>query len=48
MLMLNKWALVLVGNYAVGGPQFLEETISDRIENRPDEHYRRRAIGQLK
>jgi rhamnose utilization protein RhaD (predicted bifunctional aldolase and dehydrogenase) len=48
MFMLDKWASVLAGNYAVGGPQFLEEKISDRIENRPDEHYRRRAIGGLK
>jgi rhamnose utilization protein RhaD (predicted bifunctional aldolase and dehydrogenase) len=48
MLMLNKWASVLLGNYAVGEPQFLEETNSDRIENRPDEHYRRRIIGKLK
>lgn len=48
MLMLDKWASILAGNYAVGGPQFLEETISDRIETRPDEHYRRRAIGRLR
>jgi rhamnose utilization protein RhaD (predicted bifunctional aldolase and dehydrogenase) len=47
MLMLDKWARILAGNYALEGPQFLEETISDRIENRPDEHYRRRAIGKL-
>lgn len=48
MLMLDKWAKVLLGNYAVGEPQFLDEKLSDRIENRPDEHYRRRAIGKLK
>ncbi|MGD1088377.1 MAG: class II aldolase/adducin family protein [Verrucomicrobiota bacterium] len=48
MLMLDKWASILAGNYAVGGPQFLDEKNSDRIENRPDEHYRRRAIGKLK
>jgi rhamnose utilization protein RhaD (predicted bifunctional aldolase and dehydrogenase) len=48
MLMLDKWAKILAGNYAMGGPQFLKEIISDRIENRPDEHYRRRAIGRLK
>ena len=47
-LMLDKWASVLAGNYAVGGPQFLEEQNSDRIETRPDEHYRRRVIGKLK
>jgi rhamnose utilization protein RhaD (predicted bifunctional aldolase and dehydrogenase) len=48
MLMLDKWATILAGNYAVGGPQFLDEKLSDRIENRPDEHYRRRAIGKLR
>ncbi len=48
MLMLDKWAKILAGNYALGGPRFLESGISDRIENRPDEHYRRAAIGALK
>jgi rhamnose utilization protein RhaD (predicted bifunctional aldolase and dehydrogenase) len=48
MLMLDKWAAILAGNYTLGGPRFLEEKISDRIENRPDEHYRRQAIGKLK
>jgi rhamnose utilization protein RhaD (predicted bifunctional aldolase and dehydrogenase) len=48
MLMLDKWASILAGNYALGGPQFLKDTISDRIETRPDEHYRRRAIGRIK
>lgn len=47
-LMLDKWAKILAGNYMVSGPKFLDETLSDRIENRPDEHYRRRAIGNLK
>lgn len=48
MLMLNKWANVLAGVYSVAGPTFLNATISDRIENRPDEHYRRRTIGKLR
>jgi rhamnose utilization protein RhaD (predicted bifunctional aldolase and dehydrogenase) len=47
MLMLDKWAAILVGSHTLGGPQFLDEKNSDRIENRPDEHYRRRAIGRL-
>jgi rhamnose utilization protein RhaD (predicted bifunctional aldolase and dehydrogenase) len=47
-LMLDKWAKILAGNFMVSGPRFLDETLSDRIENRPDEHYRRRAIGNLK
>ena len=48
MLMLDKWATILAGTFAMGGPKFLEEKASDRIDNRPDEHYRRRAIGSLK
>ncbi len=48
MLMLDKWAKILAGNFALGGPRYLDSTISDRIENRPDEHYRRAAIGALK
>jgi rhamnose utilization protein RhaD (predicted bifunctional aldolase and dehydrogenase) len=48
LLMLDKWAAVLAGTFALGGPQFLDKNNSDRIENRPDEHYRRRAIGRLK
>lgn len=48
MLMLDKWAKILAGTYTAGSPRFLDETLSDRIENRPDEHYRRRAIGNLK
>jgi rhamnose utilization protein RhaD (predicted bifunctional aldolase and dehydrogenase) len=47
-LMLDKWATILAGNYMVGGPRYLDQTLSDRIENRPDEHYRRRVIGNLK
>jgi len=47
MLMLDKWASVLLGNHAVGEPHFLEEQNSDRIETRPDEHYRRQIIGKL-
>jgi len=48
MLMLDKWASILLGNYAVDKPQFLAEKKSDRIESRPDEHYRRRVIGKLR
>jgi rhamnose utilization protein RhaD (predicted bifunctional aldolase and dehydrogenase) len=48
MLMLDKWAKILHGNYVVGKPRFLDEKLSDRIENRADEHYRRRVIGRLK
>ncbi|MFV0338999.1 MAG: class II aldolase/adducin family protein [Chthoniobacterales bacterium] len=48
MLMLDKWAKILFGNFVLGGAQFLESKISDRIENRPDEHYRRAAIAAQK
>jgi rhamnose utilization protein RhaD (predicted bifunctional aldolase and dehydrogenase) len=48
MLMLDKWASVLSGVLAIGEPRFLDEELSDRIEHRPDEHYRRAQIGQLK
>lgn len=47
LLMLDKWARVLVGNYAVGGPQFLPDSTSTRIDTRPDEHYRRAQIAAL-
>ncbi len=46
MLMLDKWASALIGTNAFGGPHFLSESNSDRIDHRPDEHYRRRAIGK--
>lgn len=46
-LMLDKWARVLSLTAAHGGPHFLETSLADRIENRPDEHYRRKAIRNL-
>ncbi len=48
MLMLEKWAKVIGGVLAVGGPKFLDSTVADRIDNRPDEHFRRRAIDALR
>jgi rhamnose utilization protein RhaD (predicted bifunctional aldolase and dehydrogenase) len=47
MLMLDKWATILASTYTVGGPQFLDEKLSNRIENRPDEHYRRQIISKI-
>ncbi len=44
-LMADKWAKVLLGSAAFGGPNYLTDAIADRIENRPDEHYRRKVIG---
>ena len=43
-LMADKWAKIIVGGYALGGPNFLPETQAARIESRPDEHYRRRQL----
>jgi rhamnose utilization protein RhaD (predicted bifunctional aldolase and dehydrogenase) len=45
LLMLDKWASVLLGTYCVGGPDFLEDSISHRIETRLDEHHRRQELG---
>ncbi len=47
LLMLDKWARVLAGTLAVGGPNFLPGAVSDRIDQRPDEHYRRAQIGKV-
>lgn len=44
LLMLDKWARVLAGTLALGGPKFLPSAVSDRIDQRPDEHYRRAQI----
>ncbi len=45
-LMADKWARVLRGTYAMGGPHYLSKTQADRIENRPDEHYRRHQLAR--
>jgi rhamnose utilization protein RhaD (predicted bifunctional aldolase and dehydrogenase) len=43
-LMTDKWARVLLGTYAPGGPQFLSEEEAERIDRRPDEAYRRHQL----
>jgi rhamnose utilization protein RhaD (predicted bifunctional aldolase and dehydrogenase) len=43
-LMADKWAKILQGTYALGGPTFLPDTQAARIDNRPDEHYRRQQL----
>ena len=40
-----KAARVLVGTYALGGPNFMTQEAVSRIHTRPDEHYRQRIIG---
>ena len=44
LLMLDKWARVLAGTLAVGSPRFLPSAVSERIDQRPDEDYRRAQI----
>jgi rhamnose utilization protein RhaD (predicted bifunctional aldolase and dehydrogenase) len=43
-LMADKWAKIIVGSYALGGPNFLPDEQSARIDNRLDEHYRRQQL----
>ncbi|MEN6546284.1 MAG: class II aldolase/adducin family protein [Armatimonadia bacterium] len=47
-LMMVKTARVLLGTYALGGPNFLPETIVDRIVSRPDEKYREQLLESFK
>ena len=44
LLMADKWARVLIGTYALGGPNYMPDTEAARIDGRPDEDYRRRQI----
>jgi len=41
-----KTARILLGTYAAGGPNFLSEQDVNRIHTRPDEHYRRKLLGE--
>ncbi len=41
-----KVSTVLIGAIAAGGPTFMAAEDVDRIDGRPDEHYRRRLNGQ--
>jgi rhamnose utilization protein RhaD (predicted bifunctional aldolase and dehydrogenase) len=41
-----KTARILLGTYALGGPNFLTPEHVARIHTRPDEHYRQRQLGQ--
>lgn len=44
--MADKFARILAGALAIGEPVFLSEMDADRIENRADEHYRRRILKE--
>ena len=41
-----KAARILIGTLAVGGPRYLSDENVDRIDRRPDEHYRRAVLSQ--
>src|SRR5215212_3108677 len=45
-LMADKWARILVGTYALGGPRFMSEDDVARIDSRLDEHERRRRLAR--
>jgi len=45
MLMADKWAKILQGTFALGGPNFMPQKEVERIDNRLDEHYRRRQLS---
>jgi rhamnose utilization protein RhaD (predicted bifunctional aldolase and dehydrogenase) len=45
-LMADKWARILVGTYALGGPRFMSEDAVARIDSRLDEHERRRRLAE--
>jgi rhamnose utilization protein RhaD (predicted bifunctional aldolase and dehydrogenase) len=44
-LMAEKWARILSASLTLGGPQYLPDASADRIDNRPDEHHRRRMLS---
>ena len=43
----DKWARTLLGTFTMGGPRYLTEQQTRRIETRPDEVYRRKQIANL-
>ena len=42
-----KTARVILGAYALGGPNFMTPANVERIHGRPDEHYRQRILEQM-
>ncbi|MEX2540792.1 MAG: class II aldolase/adducin family protein [Trueperaceae bacterium] len=46
MLMADKWARIVWGSYALGGPAFLPQSEVARIDGRLDEQYRRARLGE--
>jgi len=45
LLMAEKTAQIWAGAATLGGPVFLTEENVQRIAQRPDEHYRQRALN---
>lgn len=45
-LMMDKWARILLGTFALGGPAYLPEDEVVRIDGRLDEQYRRRRLEE--
>ena len=45
-LMADKWARILYGTYALGGPHYLPASEVERIDRRLDEDYRRRQLRE--
>jgi rhamnose utilization protein RhaD (predicted bifunctional aldolase and dehydrogenase) len=44
MRMADKWSKILIGTFALGGPNFMDEEEAQRIDNRLDEVYRRKML----
>jgi rhamnose utilization protein RhaD (predicted bifunctional aldolase and dehydrogenase) len=45
MRMADKWSKILLGTYALGGPNYMPEEEAQRIDKRLDEEYRRRILA---
>ena len=47
-MMLVKTARVILGTYALGGPNFMPDEVVERIYTRPDEKYREALLEAIK
>lgn len=45
MRMADKWSRILLGTYALGGPNYMPEEEAERIDKRLDEVYRRKMLA---
>ena len=46
--MADKWARILLGTYALGGPNYMPDEEAQRIDTRLDEEYRRKMLVQAR